>query len=553
MGTRIGQQLGNYRLLRLLGQGAFADVYLAEHLQLGNLVAIKILQMRFVGENLDSFRKEARTLARLKHPHIVPVFDFDVQDGSPFLVMDYAPGGSLRQHHPRGTQLQPYQIIPYVQQVAKALQYAHMQRLVHRDVKPENMLLGPNGDVLLSDFGLVQIVQSSSRQSTKEMAGTVLYMAPEQIQGKPRPASDQYALGVVIYEWLTGEPPFQGSFTEVATQHLLAPLPSPRSKVPQIPQALERVVLKALAKDPQQRFPDVEVFARAMEQASQSAASTLLDTENPVASQGDEEFISTFVKQPQPTEPGMFPQHRAFPSSLSTQRTPSPGTPIRRSDDAETQIDPTTRMASSSPLPPRSSQDPLLDLSTIALPEQESTEEEDGERWMNLRWWIFAVALSVPIAVVAGFIFSQQQPVFVVAGVVLASVGLVLGLLQTMNYEQWFWFLAFVLLGPLTEMLYGVLNPNRKPVRPANVRQLVIVTSCLGYVLTGSCIIILFVTNNAWGVLELILLYFGVGLILAGWLLGLIRTVRLKRDASLFRSPLTIFAGIASVWNEEDS
>ena len=198
MAEYIGQQLGSYRLVHLLGQGGFADVYLGEHIHLQTLAAVKVLQIRLVDSNLEQFRHEARTIASLIHPHIVRVLDFGVEDGVPFLVMEYAPHGTLRQAYPKGTRLSPVHVIPYVNQIADALYYAHSRKLMHRDIKPENILLGADGKVLLSDFGLVQAVQNTTSQTTKEMAGTIAYMAPEQINGKSRPASDQYALGVVV-------------------------------------------------------------------------------------------------------------------------------------------------------------------------------------------------------------------------------------------------------------------------------------------------------------------------------------------------------------------
>jgi eukaryotic-like serine/threonine-protein kinase len=134
MADRVGQQLGNYRLIRLLGQGGFADVYLAEHIHLDTQAAIKVLSMRLTSDNMEHFRTEARTIARLVHPHIVRVLDFGVEDGTPYLVMDYAPQGSLRQRHPKGTRLPLTTIVDYVKQVAEALQYAHEKKLIHRDI-----------------------------------------------------------------------------------------------------------------------------------------------------------------------------------------------------------------------------------------------------------------------------------------------------------------------------------------------------------------------------------------------------------------------------------
>jgi serine/threonine protein kinase len=273
MTDHVGQQLGNYRLLHLLGRGGFADVYLGEHVYLKKPAALKVLHMRLGEQDAAQFLREAQTLAGLDHPHIVRVLDFAVQDGMPFLVMDYAIGGTLRTRHPAGTRVPLEQILAYISQVASALQYAHDQHLIHCDVKPENMLLGTRKEVLLSDFGLAMLTPHTLSMETQAMdpamAGTAPYLAPEQLQGKPRPASDQYALGVVVYEWLCGKRPFSGSPIEIAMQHLSIPPPSSREQVPDLSPAIEEAVLRALAKEPEQRFTRVQDFAIALEHASQ--------------------------------------------------------------------------------------------------------------------------------------------------------------------------------------------------------------------------------------------------------------------------------------------
>ncbi len=274
MEFRAGQQLGNYRLLCLLGQGGFSDVYLGEHLHLKTLAAIKVLQMRLLASMMEQFQSEAQAIASLVHPHIVRTLDFGLTDGVPFLIMDYAPNGTLRDRCPRGKCLPLATIVACVRQIADALQYAHERKLIHRDIKPENMLMGQNDTILLSDFGLVLLAQSSESRSTKEIAGTVPYMAPEQIQGKPRPASDQYALGIVVYEWLCGSRPFEGSVFEIYGQHLHVAPPSLYEKNTAVPSEVEQVVLKALAKDPKERFADVAAFATALEHASHLAHSS---------------------------------------------------------------------------------------------------------------------------------------------------------------------------------------------------------------------------------------------------------------------------------------
>jgi len=271
MTDRVGQQLGNYHLSRLLGSGGFADVYLGEHVYLKTQAAVKVLQTRLSApEDLESFLTEARTVARLSHPNIVRILDFGVDNETPFLVMDYAPNGTLRQRHPRGVPLPLSTVTQYVRQLANALQHAHDEKLIHRDVKPENMLIGRRNEILLSDFGIALVAQSSRYQNTQDVVGTVAYMSPEQIQGKPRAASDQYALGISVYEWLSGVRPFNGSFTELCTQHMFAPVPPLREKVATLSQDVELVVSTALAKEPKQRFGSVQAFATALEHASQS-------------------------------------------------------------------------------------------------------------------------------------------------------------------------------------------------------------------------------------------------------------------------------------------
>ncbi len=295
-------RLGNYHLVRLLGEGGFAEVYLGEHVHLGTQAAIKVLHTQLTQSDIETFRDEARTIAHLEHPHIVRVLDYGVERKTPFLVMYYAPGGTLRQLHPKGTRLPLPTIVTYVKQVADALQYAHREKLIHRDVKPENMLMGRHNDVLLSDFGIAVIAHSTSSQKVETMAGTIAYTAPEQLQGHPRPASDQYSLGVVVYEWLCGDRPFQGTLTEVAMQHAMMPPPSLRQKAMEIPVEVEQVVMIALAKDPEQRFASVQAFAHALEQASLPNSQTV-----PVVSQV-------------PDAPLPLPKHRSKVWTVLTDR-----------------------------------------------------------------------------------------------------------------------------------------------------------------------------------------------------------------------------------------
>ena len=348
MADRSGQQFGNYRLVRLLGEGGFAEVYLGEHLHLETEAAIKILYTQLASDDMEQFRAEARIIARLEHPNIVRVLDFGVEGKVPFLVMSYAPHGTLRQRHKKGVPLPLTTVTAYVKQIANALQYAHNQKVIHRDIKPENMLIGRRDEILLSDFGIALVAQSSRYQNTREVVGTVAYMAPEQIQGKPRPASDQYALAVVVYEWLSGVRPFSGSFTEMAVQHTVAPPPPLREKLPSISPYVEEVVLTALAKDPQQRFVNVQAFANALDQASSPTQITVFPFSHPSPTisprtipDNDATIAATphkLIEQGSTPPPRMQEQEEALgaippapaPSFTSPTSSPAPGISISR-------------------------------------------------------------------------------------------------------------------------------------------------------------------------------------------------------------------------------
>src|SRR6266487_444329 len=283
MVDRIGQQLGNYRLLRLLGKGGAAEVYLGEHIHLSTHAAIKVLHTQLAGDEVEQFRTEARILAHLEHPRIVRVLDFGVEDGTPFLVMEYAPHGTVRKRYPKGSCLPFETIIAYVKQAADALYYIHEEKkLVHRDVKPENLLLRTDQDLLLSDFGIVVAAHTTGSLILEDLIGTLPYMAPEQFEGKPRPASDQYALGITVYEWFWGKRPFDDLEGSIKDHHLHTDPPALRKQLPTISPIIESVVLKALAKDPKERFANIQAFATALEQASQQAPVFAVTSSSPL-------------------------------------------------------------------------------------------------------------------------------------------------------------------------------------------------------------------------------------------------------------------------------
>jgi serine/threonine protein kinase/tetratricopeptide (TPR) repeat protein len=297
-----GRTLGRYQVLERLGRGGMAEVYRAYQPSLDRFVAIKVIYPHLAGDPalLERFGREARAVAALHHPNIVQVHDFDVQSGSAFMAMEFISGPTLKAAiqnlHQRG-QLLPLPIVGLiVGQLADALGYAHEQRVVHRDVKPANVLIrrrgpaeAPLGDaevdalllgigptsVVLTDSGVARIIKDSVEHTA---AGTILgspaYMSPEQGRGERVDArSDIYSLGIVLYELLTGQVPFDADTPfAIVIKHSTAPLPPPRRLRPDLPTPIEQVLLKALAKDPQDRFQDAAAFGAALREVTGSAS-----------------------------------------------------------------------------------------------------------------------------------------------------------------------------------------------------------------------------------------------------------------------------------------
>ncbi len=297
----IGLQFGSYRLLRLIGTGDSAEVYLGKHIHLGTQAAVKVLHTQLAHTDIDSFRTEVGTVARLLHPHIIRIHEFNVVGSTPFLAMDYAVGGTMRERYPKGSIVPLPTIVSYTQQVAEALQYAHDQKLIHRDVKPENILLDQDHNVLLSDFGIILAAHNARYTTTQDVIGTAAYMSPEQIQqGKLQPASDQYSLGIAVYEWLCGRWPFEGSRTELWNQHMFTPPPALCKKVPTISPEVEYVVMTALHKDPKQRFGNVLAFATALQQACQACQAGQTQPMISLRSQRDGAIPASWTGRTQP-------------------------------------------------------------------------------------------------------------------------------------------------------------------------------------------------------------------------------------------------------------
>jgi serine/threonine protein kinase len=284
---RVGQQLGNYRLSRAIGSGGYATVYLGDHIILKTQAALKVVkELELTEKQREQFLAEARLIAKLSHRHIIRVLECGVEiavDGSiPYIVMSYASAGNVRKKYPHGTQVPFNVVISYVNQIAEALDYAHRQNIVHCDVKPENMLLSETNQILLSDFGIAgsshtEILDRPDLMSQPtNIPGTPFYMAPERFQGYRRRATDQYALAIVVYEWLTGQPPFVGNVERVMYQHMSVPPPSLCAKNPLVPQKVEQVVMRALEKEPDQRFPEIKEFAHALEEAFRESQQSII-------------------------------------------------------------------------------------------------------------------------------------------------------------------------------------------------------------------------------------------------------------------------------------
>jgi serine/threonine protein kinase/outer membrane protein assembly factor BamB len=266
-----GKQLGQYRIVSPLGEGGMAAVYKAYQPAMDRYVALKILPRHFASdpEFVGRFEQEAKVIAKLQHVHILPVHDFGTEDGYTYIVMPFVETGTIAELL-HGKPLPLKQIRKIIIQVGDALAYAHTRGLVHRDVKPTNILIDEIGNCLLTDFGIAKIVEGTTKfTQTGAILGTPAYMSPEQIKGEKLDGrSDIYSLGVILYEMATGRPPFRAETPPaIFVKHLHDPLPPPRSLNPSLPEAVERVILKSLTKDPGERYDSANEFVQAVRNA----------------------------------------------------------------------------------------------------------------------------------------------------------------------------------------------------------------------------------------------------------------------------------------------
>ncbi len=279
MSDLTGQTIGQYQLTEKLGAGGMAEVYKAYQPRLDRYVALKFIRPELaVDDNFRArFEQEARAIAQLSHGNIVHIYDFGEEAHRYFLVMEFVPGQTLKQfvqaQSQAGSPASLSEVVNILRQVGAALDYAHGRGIVHRDVKPDNILLTADGRAVLSDFGIAKLIEGEGNGLTQTgtAVGTPAYMAPEQIQGIKEqigPTTDLYALGVILYELFTGQTPFTADTPfAVMLKHVSDPVPLPQSINPALPLALESVLLKTLAKQPDERYPSAEALLTAVEQA----------------------------------------------------------------------------------------------------------------------------------------------------------------------------------------------------------------------------------------------------------------------------------------------
>ena len=260
-----GYLLGErYRIIDTLGEGGMANVYLAEDIILQRKVAVKILRLDLQNEPQTQarFQREALATSELSHPNIVSVLDVGTDHGLPYMVMEYVDGPDLKEYIRQNAPLDLHEVIRIMDQILSAVALAHKHNVIHRDLKPQNILMDKRGNIKIADFGIAVALNQSSVTQTNSVMGSVHYMSPEQTRGGlVTKQSDIYSLGIILYELITGTVPFNGDTpVSIALKHAQEPIPSIRKKDQSVPQALENVVLKATAKDPRDRYATAQAM-----------------------------------------------------------------------------------------------------------------------------------------------------------------------------------------------------------------------------------------------------------------------------------------------------
>ena len=259
----IGRKIGErYKIIRLIGTGGMANVYLGHDLILDRDVAVKVLRFDF-RDNEDAlrrFQREALSATQLVHPNIVSVYDVDEENGLQYIVMEYVKGADLKKYIEKNGKVSPEDSIYIMDQVLSAMALAHRNRIIHRDIKPQNILIDQDNQIKVTDFGIAVALSETSITQTNTLLGSVHYLSPEQARGGMATIkSDIYALGIVLYELLSGAVPFDGeSAVSIALKHFQDPMPLIRKNNPEVPQSLENVILKATSKEPTYRYGTCE-------------------------------------------------------------------------------------------------------------------------------------------------------------------------------------------------------------------------------------------------------------------------------------------------------
>lgn len=271
----IGKRLNDrYKIKEVIGGGGMANVYLAHDMILDRDVAVKVLRLDFANDEefIRRFRREAQSATSLDHPNIVSIYDIGEEDDIYYIVMEHVSGKTLKQYIQQFAPIEQYNTVEIMQQLTSAIAHAHENGIIHRDIKPQNILIDDYGTIKVTDFGIAMALSSTTITQTNSLLGSVHYLSPEQARGSlATKKSDVYALGIVMFELLTGRLPFSGeSAVSIALKHLQSETPSPTRWNPAIPQSLENVVLKSMAKDPNHRYGSVE--------AMQEDLNTVLDS-----------------------------------------------------------------------------------------------------------------------------------------------------------------------------------------------------------------------------------------------------------------------------------
>ena len=298
-----GQKINDrYEIIKTIGEGGMANVYLAEDTILERKVAIKVLRGDLSNDEkfIRRFKREALSVSNLSHPNIVEVYDVGEEDGNYYIVMEYIEGKTLKQLLQKRGALTLTEVIDIMSQLTDGLAHAHEAYIIHRDIKPQNIMIEDNGRIKITDFGIAMALNSTQLTQTNSVMGSVHYLPPEQANGKGSTVkSDIYSLGILMYELLTGSVPFKGdTAVEIALKHMKEKIPSVRKQNPTIPQSVENIILKATAKNPKNRYDSVREMYNDLQTALERDNEKRLVYEYPENDLEETKVIAPIPKEP---------------------------------------------------------------------------------------------------------------------------------------------------------------------------------------------------------------------------------------------------------------